>query len=243
MQAYGRLNHNGGKQRFAASRSLCFSAAPVGIHSHPVLSHASNLTFLSGQDKLRPIYIHADSIRNGEVLSLNAVIVGNICSFFAACFTLASAWSRDRKRIYLYQAAQCFILAAANIFFASVSGTTTLFLCALRNCLIAYDRFTPRRCLIFVLSVAAVGLAANNRGLIGLIPVVTTAIYTVGCLYARSPRAIKLNLILNLILWAIYDMIILDLVSFAVDTISAVMGTLSLFRNSRMQKTGNASFK
>ena len=177
------------------------------------------------------------------MLSLNAVIVGNICSFFAACFTVASAWSRDRKRIYLYQAAQCFILAAANIFFASVSGTTTLFLCALRNCLIAYDRFTPRRCLVFVLSVAAVGLAANNRGLIGLIPVVTTAVYTVGCLYAKSTRAIKRNLILNLVLWAIYDMIILDLVSFAVDTVSAVMGTVSLIGAEKTHKTGNPSFK
>ena len=177
------------------------------------------------------------------MLTLNAVIVGNICSFFAACFTVASAWSRDRKRIYLCQAAQCFILAAANIFFASVSGTTTLFLCALRNCLIAYDRFTPRRCLIFVLSVAAVGLAANNSGLIGLIPVVTTAVYTVGCLYAMSTRAIKLNLILNLVLWAIYDVIILDLVSFAVDTVSAVMAAISLIRVNKAQKTGNASTK
>ena len=172
---------------------------------------------------------------------LNALIVGNCCSFLAACFTLASAWSRDRKRIYLYQAAQCLILAAANVFFASVSGTTTLVLCALRNCLIAYNRFTPRRCVVFVAAVTLLGLSANSRGFVGLLPVVTTAVYTVGCLRAQSERAIKLNLILNLVLWAVYDIIILDLVSFAVDTVSAAAATISLLKNRKTHQAGNAS--
>ena len=57
-------------------------------------------------------------------------LLGNAVSFIAACFTLASSWSRDRRRIYLYQAAQCFLIAGANIFFASVSGVTT---CLLRG--------------------------------------------------------------------------------------------------------------
>ena len=47
-----------------------------------------------------------------------SLIIGNLCSFVAACFTFLSAWSRDKKRIYLYQAAQCLVLAGANIFFA-----------------------------------------------------------------------------------------------------------------------------
>ena len=101
------------------------------------------------------------------------MLAGNLCSFVAACFTLMSAWSRDRKRIYLYQAAQCFILAIANVFFASVSGTTTFLLCAARNCLVAWDRFTPRRCALFVASVAALGIragpgAVGSGGLCGL---------------------------------------------------------------------------
>lgn len=159
-----------------------------------------------------------------------SVLIGNLCSFAAACFTFLSAWSRDRKRIYLYQAAQCLVLAVANVFFASVSGVTTCALCAARNLLLAYERFTPRRCVVFVAAVAALGLAANNRGAVGLLPVVTTAVYTVACLYAKSTKAIRINLIVNLILWAVYDAFILDFVSCAVDSVSAVTAFVSLIR-------------
>ena len=159
-----------------------------------------------------------------------SVLIGNLFAFVAACFTFLSAWSRDRKRIYLYQAAQCFVLAIANVFFASLSGVTTYALCALRNLLLMYERFTPRRCLVFVAAVAGLGVYANNRGVVGLLPVVTTAVYTVGCLFAKQTRAIKYNLIVNLILWAIYDAFILDLVSCAVDSVSAVTALVSIWR-------------
>ena len=161
---------------------------------------------------------------------MSLTIAGNAISLAAACFTLASAWSGVRTRIYLYQAAQCFLLAAANVFFLSVSGTTTLLLCAVRNLLVARGRFTKKLCVVFVIVVAVIGLAANNRGMPGLLPVFTTALYTVVCLYVKQPIPIKINLITNLVLWAVYDILISDFVSFAVDTGSAVTALFSIIR-------------
>ena len=161
---------------------------------------------------------------------VHTMITGNLISLVAAFFTVASSWSKDRKRIFLYQAVQCFLLAIANIFFLSVSGTTTYALCALRNLFIAYDRFTNKICIIFLISVTTIGLFANNRGLIGLLPVLTTAIYTIACFYVKETKPIKLNIIINLTLWAIYDIAIHDFVSFSVDTISAGTALVSLFR-------------
>ena len=158
------------------------------------------------------------------------MLIGNIISFAGACFTLLSAWSRDRKRIYLYQAAQCLLLAIANIFFASVSGVTTYVLCAVRNCLLACDQFTARRCTLFVVAVAALGLCANNRGLAGLLPIVTTVLYTLGCFYAKRAKAIKLNMIANLVLWAVYDLLVGDYVSAVVDSVSAGAALVSMAR-------------
>lgn len=158
------------------------------------------------------------------------LLIGNAVSFTAALFTLAGAWCRDRARIYLWQAGQCLLLAVANIFFASLSGVTTFVLCTARNLLLARDRFTGRLCVFFVAAVAVIGLAANNRGPVGLIPVVTTALYTVACLYVRKTRVIKYNIIVNLMLWAVYDFFILDLVSCAVDVGGAATALLSLLR-------------
>ena len=158
------------------------------------------------------------------------MLLGNAVSLIAACFTLASSWSRDRRRIYLFQAAQCFLHAVANVFFASLSGVTTLLLCALRNVLVACDRLTKPLCYGFVLIVSVIGVAANNRGLLGFLPIVTTAVYSVVCLYAKETRAIKLNIFVNLVLWAVYDFFILDVVSCVVDSSSAALALLSLFR-------------
>ena len=164
------------------------------------------------------------------------IVAGNVISLVAAVFTFASAWSRDRKRVYLYQAVQCLIMAAANIFFFSVSGVTTFILCAIRNLLLAYDRFTGKLCIVFVILVGALGLAANNRGVIGLLPVVTTAVYTVGCLFAVRPKTIKANIAVNLTLWALYNILISDFVSFAVDAGSAGAAVISIARLDKYAK-------
>ena len=158
------------------------------------------------------------------------ILAGNAVSLIAALFTMASAWSRDRKKIYLYQVGQCLLAAAANVLFGSISGTTTFVLCAVRNGLLAYDRFTGRRCAFFVAAAVALGLVSNTKGLVGLIPIVTTVIYTVGCFYVRRTHAIKWNIIVNLALWAIYDFFILDIVAGVVDAVSAATALLSLFR-------------
>ena len=161
---------------------------------------------------------------------MDKMIIGNLISLIAAIFTIASSWSRERKRIFLYQAVQCFLLAIANIFFASLSGTTTFALCAIRNLLVAKDRFTGKVCMAFLIGVTTIGLIANNRGAVGLIPVLTTAIYTVACFYVKKTKPVKINIIVNLTLWAIYDLFIRDLVSFTVDTVSAGTAVVSLFR-------------
>ena len=84
--------------------------------------------------------------------------------------------------------------------------------------------------MFFVAAVSIIGLSVNNRGLVGLIPVFTTALYTVICLYAKRRVAIKTNIIANLSLWAVYDILISDYVSFAVDTGSAIVAVISLLR-------------
>ena len=161
---------------------------------------------------------------------MNSRLNGNLISFIAACFTVASSWSGRRKRIYLYQAGQCFFLALANIFFNSISGVTTYIICAVRNVLLAYDHFTARLCIITVACVGMIGLSVNNRGMIGLLPVITTALYTIVCFYAKRQPTIKANIIVNLVLWAIYDILIHDYVSFSVDTGSAIVAAISILR-------------
>lgn len=164
------------------------------------------------------------------------LLLGNAVSLAAACFTFAGSWSRDRKRIYLYHAGQCLLSSVANLILRSISGATTLALCSLRNTLLAYDRLTKPLCCLIVLLISVFGAASNNRGLLGLFPVVATAVYSVACLYARRIKIIKLNILVNLSLWAVYDFFIMDFVACAVDGASAALALLSLFRKPPSQE-------
>lgn len=159
-----------------------------------------------------------------------AILIGNLISFVAACFTFASSWVGERKQIYLLQAVQCFLIAISNIFFASYSGCLTLLLCALRNVFSAYDKLTRNRSILFIVVMVPLGILFNNRGILGLLPVVTTVIYTLGCAYAKRIRMIKANVILNLVLWAIYDIFVMDFVSLTVDTISVMITGVSILK-------------
>ncbi|MBQ0058474.1 MAG: YgjV family protein [Lachnospiraceae bacterium] len=146
-------------------------------------------------------------------------------------FTIVSSLSHGRKRIYGFQGIQCLLMAVASIFFGSLSGLTTFLLCALRNAIIAYDRYTKRIFILFLILIPALGLFSNNRGALGLLPVITTIIYTVGQYYLKSDFRIKSNIALNLLLWAIYDFLVLDIVSGVVDAVSTIVTVGAIFRD------------
>lgn len=159
---------------------------------------------------------------------LARILIGNLITLIASCFTVASSVLHNPKQIYLCQTAQCFLIAVASIFFQSYAGLATMLLCALRNLITAYGRFTGRVCVLFLAVLVPLGLAVNNRGIWGLIPVIATLLYTAGQWRFRTELTIKGNMIVNLLLWVIYDIYILDIVSAVVDTVSAVLATLSL---------------
>lgn len=168
------------------------------------------------------------------------ILIGNLISLPAAGFTLGSSLSGDFKRIYLYQAVQCFLLALSNVFFSSVSGAVILLVCGIRNVLAAYRKLDVKTGLVFLVLAAVLGIVSNNRGFIGLIPVAVTLVYTIGCVVCKKTEAVKINTIINLAGWAVYDLCIIDLVSAVVDTGSAAAAVISLYHILRKKKQNPA---
>ena len=159
------------------------------------------------------------------------IIIGNIISLAAACFTAASTFLHKRRTVYLCQVWQCILLAVASIFFRSYAGITTLVLCAVRNVFIMKEKYTGKLCAVFFVLVGVAGLISNNRGFIGLIPVFATLLYTVGAYVAKKEITIKWNIMANLILWGIYEAAIMDYASLISDLVGVTAGIVSLCSN------------
>lgn len=158
------------------------------------------------------------------------LIIANSISLIAAVFTAMSSWSKEKRHIYLYQVYQCLLLALSSIFFASYAGIVTLLVCAWRNYLASKNLLSKKWIFFCLIAIVVFGLAVNNRGLIGVLVVATNVVYSLGVYFAKSETAIKCNIILNLTLWAIYEIFILDIPSAAADTVGLVTAVLSLFR-------------
>ena len=161
---------------------------------------------------------------------MNNLVIGNCISLLAAVFTCASCYSHNKKRIYYYQVAQCLILSVANFFFCSYAGIITLALCALRNFLLGKDKFPKSACIIIASLMLITGMLINNNGIIGWIVISANVIYTIGGYFARRELTIKLNIILDLSLWIIYEILIIDIPSLIADSIGLVIAIIAVVR-------------
>lgn len=83
---------------------------------------------------------------------------------------------------------------------------------------------------LFLVLVVVLGLLANNRGLIGLIPVVATVEYTVCCHYIKEIKAVKCSIFVNTFLWVFYSFAIMDFSTGFTDMTVLVIDAVSLVR-------------
>lgn len=158
------------------------------------------------------------------------LIIGNIISAIAAIFTAKSSYDKDRWHIYFDQVLQCLLLAIASIFFNSYAGIVTLLVCAVRNLLLAYDKFDKKYYIASVILLLGLGLYVNNRGVIGYIVIAANIIYTIGCYYTKKELSIKINIAIDMIMWIIYEFLILDIPSLIADSIALFVAVFAIFR-------------
>lgn len=162
-------------------------------------------------------------------------LIANLISAVCAVFTIAASWVPDRKKSYLIQVAQCFTYAVASVFFGMYATAVSMVLCSVRNGLEAYDKFSLKLCIPFCVIVAALGIGFNTSGVLGLIPAFATVVYTLGCYLCKSLLSTKINIFVNLLLWTLYDMMIVDVPSSVVDSVGALVALVAFFRIRKMQ--------
>lgn len=156
--------------------------------------------------------------------------IATALSFVTACFTMAASWTKDPKRTYWYQMVQCIVYSFAAYFFGVYSAIIMMVLSAWRNYLIAVDKYRAAYCFIFSALALVVGTAVNTSGIIGLITVAATVQYSLCGYYFKSDIAVKVNVGVNLALWLSYDFLVRDIFSGVMDSVSAVLAVVTIFR-------------
>ena len=163
------------------------------------------------------------------VLTSN-IIMGNFISLIAGIFIILSMWVNDEKRAYFYQFLNAFILMISSVFFLSWTGVVTMAIAAARNMMVYSDRLTRNWTVFFIVISVALGFSVNTMGFVGILPIIGIVQITLCNFYLKSIRTIKTSFIVNSAIYVVYFLSILDFSSAAIESITALVGVVSLYR-------------
>ena len=161
---------------------------------------------------------------------MDRIVIGNMVSMLASVFLILSCWVNTKKSAYLFQILEAVTLCVSAVFFQAWTQLTTLALSALRNYLVMTERYDRKMMWIFSALVVVFGLAANNLGWLGILPVAATVILAICNYYLQDIMAIKWSFLFNCVLWGIFGFAIRDYVSGVTQAVTCCIGLVSIVR-------------
>ena len=158
------------------------------------------------------------------------LVIGNVISLIAGIFIILSMWVNDEKQAYKYQFWNAFILMISSVFFLSWTGVTTMAIAATRNAMVYSDKLTFNWTVFFIIISVILGLLVNTMGFVGLLPIIAIVQITLCNYYLKSIKSIKTSFIVNSAIYIVYFLAILDFSSAIIESITALIGLVSLIR-------------
>ena len=133
-----------------------------------------------------------------------SLILGNLFSLAASLCTGMSVIKKSKTDFMYWQVGNTLFAILTNLALFSFTGMTTNSVSLVRNIFAYKNKLTVR--LTFVLLVISIGLGLwlNNRGIIGLLPVFSSACYTICVYITKNEQQLRYALIGDLTLWSIY---------------------------------------
>ena len=136
------------------------------------------------------------------------VLIANIFSGLGALLLAYSTFSKDKERMLWIQVGDCACCVFGNAFIGSMSAMSTSLICTVRNILNAKGRLSQGLSYIFAIIIFLIGVIVNNRGLIGILPLIASVEYTVWSAKGKTPQSLRYALLTNLCLWFIHDLVV-----------------------------------
>ena len=167
---------------------------------------------------------------------MNLLILGNCISLGASACLAASCCAKNKTSAYQLQAAESGVLCASYIVFGAWAGLTTQILSVMRNLLVVKGKFSARWMVLFTALAVVLGVAVNDRGLIGLLPVAATVQLTLCSHFCRTIRQVKVSFLVNAFQWLIFSFCIGDYVNTVTQVIVMALCVASLARLGQTEK-------
>lgn len=169
---------------------------------------------------------------------MSLVLIGNIIALIASFLILIISYLKNKKDIIKVQTLQVILLAISNIVLGGITGAITNSITVIRNILCYKEKLTKKKAIVIATLIATLGLLFNDSGLIGLLPLSSTIIYTL-FINTKDPIKLKLLILMNLVFWGIYDLTIKSYTSAFFEftgSISSIVTIIQMTKNNKNYK-------
>lgn len=164
-----------------------------------------------------------------ENLTLS-LILGNLFGLLCGIFCTASTFGKDNKQMMKLQCLDCSCGIIACIILRGYSGAIVQSVCLVRNMLVYKEKCSKLVQVILLTIIFILGIMFNNMGILGLLPIIASMEYTIVIMKTANIKLINISLLINNILWLIYNFIIQNYLNMILSTIIIISSTINILK-------------
>ncbi len=165
---------------------------------------------------------------------MNDIIVGNVCSLCAMITDSISGTRKKHNQILAVQILSMVFYGAGSIILKGYSSTAQNVVGILRN-LAAMKNIKNKAVEWTLIALGVVlGVLFNNRKLIGWLPIIANLEYSIAVFrFRQNARGLKIAFIINMLMFAVFNIVIMNYVGAASCTVVAATTVISLIKGKR----------
>lgn len=157
------------------------------------------------------------------------LIVANTVSLFACILLVLSGFLKKKNNILIVQTVQIMLFIISNLLLDGFAGAIANIFGIIRNILCYTGKYTKVAKFSIIAITILFSAIFNNFGFIGYAPVLATALYAY-FLDTKNIVFLKCVIIVNTLLWCIYDFYIGAFVTGIFDVLTIITNTISIFQ-------------
>ena len=163
------------------------------------------------------------------------VVIGNIISLLASVLMTYSGYIKSKGKFLIVQIVQMSLSALSNFILGGTTGTIINLVNIIRNVL-CYKNKLNKYSIILILTLSiSLSLYFNNLSCIGLLPLLSTILYTT-LMNIKDIKKFKYLTITTMLLWLIYDICIMNYVSALFDLLTIGSNSIAIYQLKNIAK-------
>lgn len=164
-----------------------------------------------------------------------SVVIGNIISLLASVLMTYSGYIKSKGKFLIVQIIQMSLSALSNFILGGITGTIINLVNIIRNVL-CYKNKLNKYSIILILTLSiSLSLYFNNLSFIGLLPLLSTILYTT-LMNIKDIKKFKYLTITTMLLWLIYDICIMNYVSALFDLLTIGSNSIAIYQLKNIAK-------